>query len=304
MTNQRQTGRLSLSAKDARDEADRAIAFLASEVRDEPAVVAVSGGLDSDVVARLTCQAIGRERLKLFIVLQESMDPRHIANAVMLAEDLSVALVQIDLQGMPLRLIEALASADAAERFAPAGLLDPARAKCSIRTPILSTYQDRGYVVIGTSNRTELETGFFLPFGDGLAHIQPIVHLYKTQVRNVADVLGVRREVLDQPASSGFWLGAEDLWDIAFWLYVGEPIRFDRGYSQEEIDTVSRIRAELTTESVDAALWGLARGFENRVIAEEAQLGEEVVVRFRTLVESARPRKQRPFFRRLECARC
>lgn len=284
----------------AESEVARIVAFLRSELSEEPAVVAVSGGLDSDLVARLVVRAAGPRRTKLFVVLQDDMDPRHLANAVTLAEDLRLPLHRVDLRGMPKRLIEAMALADPSESFNPAGILDPARAKCSIRTAILSTYQDRGYVVIGTSNRTELETGFFLPFGDGLAHVQPIIHLYKTQVRSLAMALGVRQEVLDQPASSGFWVGAEDLWDVAYWLLAGEPIRRDRQYSEEDLESVTVFHSELGTERVDAALLGVADGLGDAAIASASGLSPSVVARLRLLVRTARPRKQRPLFRRLE----
>ena len=280
-------------------EVERIIGFLKSEIGDSPAVVAVSGGLDSDIVTRLTVRAIGATRTKLFVVLQDNMDPRHLANVATLADEVDAPLVRIDLRGMPLRLIEAMAVADPAEMFNPEGILDPARAKCSIRTPILSTYQDRGYVVVGTSNRSELETGFFLPFGDGLAHVQPIIHLYKIQVRCLAGSLRVRQEVLDQPASSGFWLGAEDLWDIAYWLFVGEPIRRDRNYTEEDLSEITRIHSELTTERVDQALFAIATGLADRAVADASGLTEPLVARLRKLVQVARPRKQRPFFRRL-----
>jgi NAD+ synthase len=285
---------------DAEVEVERILGFLNGEIGEYPAVVAVSGGLDSDVVARLTVRAIGAPRTKLFVVLQDDMDPRHLMNAETMAGEVDVPLVRIDLRGMPVRLIEAMAAGDPAEQFSPTGILDPARAKCSVRTPILSTYQDRGYVVVGTSNRTELETGFFLPFGDGLAHVQPIIHLYKMQVRCLAMSLGVRQEVLDQPASSGFWLGAEDLWDIAYWLFAGEPIRRDRSYTEEDLSEVTRIHSELATERVDHALMGIATGLADPAVSSVSGLTEPLVARLRKLVQVAQPRKQRPFFRRLE----
>lgn len=47
------------------------------------------------------------------------------------------------------------------------------------------------YAVIGTPNRLEYELGFFVKLGDGAADIKPIAHLYKTQVYQLADYLGV-----------------------------------------------------------------------------------------------------------------
>ena len=47
------------------------------------------------------------------------------------------------------------------------------------------------YAVVGTPNRLEYDQGFFVKGGDGLADVKPIAHLYKTQVYQLAEHLGV-----------------------------------------------------------------------------------------------------------------
>lgn len=51
------------------------------------------------------------------------------------------------------------------------------------------------YAVCGTPNRLEYDQGFFVKGGDGLADFKPIAHLYKTQVYEVAEALGVPKEI-------------------------------------------------------------------------------------------------------------
>lgn len=170
--------RVRFTTKEIDAEHHRIVDFLRRNLGQDPAVCAVSGGLDSDVSTRLVVEAIGRERVKLFIVEQDDFDARFLRNAASLASDLALQLITIDLRGMPLALIGAMRAADPAMSFRVDGVLDVGRAKCSLRTALLSTYQDRGYRVVGNSNRTEWLTGFYLPFGDGLAHVQPIIHLY------------------------------------------------------------------------------------------------------------------------------
>jgi NAD+ synthase len=283
------------------NEINRIIEFLRTSLSPGyPAVIAVSGGLDSDVTARLTCRAVGIGRVKMFIVLQRDMESRHIENARRLAADLQTELVELSLEQIPMEIISSMAAADAAARFRPDGLLDPNRMKCSLRTAIVSTYQDRGYVVIGASNRTELETGFFLPFGDGIWHLGPIVHLYKTQVRQLAQVLGVRPEVLDQPASAGFWPGEEDLEDLAFWLCNGGPIAEERNFTDEELEEVRRIRALLSTEGLDSALLSISNGNTEKTTSEYSKLPLDVVGRLNLLTEEAKTRKLRRMGQRLD----
>jgi NAD+ synthase len=51
------------------------------------------------------------------------------------------------------------------------------------------------YAVVGTPNRLEYDQGFFVKLGDGSADIKPIAHLYKTQVYQLAEYLGVPSEI-------------------------------------------------------------------------------------------------------------
>jgi NAD+ synthase len=58
------------------------------------------------------------------------------------------------------------------------------------------------YAVIGTPNRVEYDQGFFVKGGDGLADVKPIAHLYKTQVYQLADFLGVPKGVTARPPTT------------------------------------------------------------------------------------------------------
>ena len=58
------------------------------------------------------------------------------------------------------------------------------------------------YAVVGTPNRLEYDQGFFVKGGDGLADMKPIAHLYKTQVYQLAEYLGVPKGVTDRPPTT------------------------------------------------------------------------------------------------------
>ena len=63
------------------------------------------------------------------------------------------------------------------------------------------------YVVGGTTNRTEMEQGFFVKHGDGGVDIEPIAHLYKTQVYQLAEHMGVTENILGRKPSPDTWTG-------------------------------------------------------------------------------------------------
>jgi NAD+ synthase len=64
--------------------------------------------------------------------------------------------------------------------------------KQRVRTMLEYFHADRlHYAVVGTPNRLEYDQGFFVKGGDGLADVKPIAHLYKGQVFEMAEYLGV-----------------------------------------------------------------------------------------------------------------
>jgi len=64
-------------------------------------------------------------------------------------------------------------------------------------------YADRyQYAVIGTPNRLEYDQGFFVKLGDGAADVKPIAHLYKTQVYQLAEYLGIPQEIRRRPPTT------------------------------------------------------------------------------------------------------
>jgi len=63
----------------------------------------------------------------------------------------------------------------------------------------------KNYIVCGTTNKTEVLEGFFVKYGDGGVDIEPISHLYKTQVYQLAEYLGVISEIIERAPSPDTW---------------------------------------------------------------------------------------------------
>jgi NAD+ synthase len=75
--------------------------------------------------------------------------------------------------------------------------------KQRIRKMLEYHYADRfNYAVAGTPNRLEYDQGFFVKNGDGAADVKPIAHLYKTQVYQLAEHLGVPEEIRRRPPTT------------------------------------------------------------------------------------------------------
>lgn len=286
---------------DMQCEMERILAFIRTQAQPDGRIaIPVSGGLDSDVVARLCARAIGTENIRLFTVVQEGLEEKYTHNAKNLANDLGVPLAVMHLGDMNRRLIGMMHEAAPNEPFQPDSLLDPARANCSLRTAIISTYQDKGYLIPGNSNRTEIEMGFFLPFGDNLGHFKPIAHLYKSEVKILAGLIGCRPEIISQPPSAGFWEGETDLEDMAYWIYNKGPIPGGTIFSDEDDRKVMEIQALLSQEKIDSCLIAINEGKTDAEIAEETGWPVTIVHTIRETKQKAMLTKNRPLLVSLE----
>jgi NAD+ synthase len=75
--------------------------------------------------------------------------------------------------------------------------------KQRVRKMLEYFHADRlNYAVIGTPNRLEYDQGFFVKLGDGAADVKPIAHLYKTQVYQLAEYLGIPERVRSRPPTT------------------------------------------------------------------------------------------------------
>jgi NAD+ synthase len=75
--------------------------------------------------------------------------------------------------------------------------------KQRVRKMLEYFHADRlNYAVIGTPNRLEYDQGFFVKLGDGAADVKPIAHLYKTQVYQLAEHLGIPERVTARPPTT------------------------------------------------------------------------------------------------------
>jgi NAD+ synthase len=116
------------------------------------------------------------------------------------------------------------------------------------------------YAVIGTPNKHEQEQGFFVKYGDGGADVMPIGNLYKTQVYQIAEHLGVPQGIIDRTPTTDTYSATQTQEEFFYQL----PFRmmdiywygFENGYSPEEVGAVMGE----TPERVEA----LYRNFERK----------------------------------------
>jgi NAD+ synthase len=104
------------------------------------------------------------------------------------------------------------------------------------------------YAVAGTPNRLEYDQGFFVKQGDGIADLMPIVHLYKTQVYQLAEYLGVDEEVRRRPPTTDTFSMAQSQEEFYFALpyHLIDLCLYgvNHGIAAEEVAAVAGLTAD------------------------------------------------------------
>lgn len=238
---------------DAAAVADRIQEFIRRQLdafQRDGAVVGVSGGIDSSVVATLLTRALGPERVLALVLPERDSSPRSEADARREIERLGLAHREVDLTPMLKALgvyrllhLDVLMARGVKETVVQwqhrshtdaagetpfrSGILGTrglgkeketidkglAYARVKPRARMLVLYyvaEQENRLVVGTTNRSEAMTGFVAKWGDSAADIEPILPLYKTQVRQLAAYLGVPDEIIRKAPSPDVLPGIVD----------------------------------------------------------------------------------------------
>ncbi|MFB6252762.1 MAG: NAD+ synthase [Halobellus sp.] len=185
------------------------------------AIVNMSGGLDSTVTAALAVDALGAERVYGLILPCTKLGATSARDAEALADALGIDYDTVHLQPLFARF----------GSIVPDGFEfhdEPVWAGNAIaRLRMLLAYfaaNATGRLVCGTTNRSERLLGYFTKHGDGAADLLPIGHLYKTEVRALAETLDVPEFVLDKEPTAGVRPGQVDADDLGAPYDVIDPI--------------------------------------------------------------------------------
>ncbi len=193
------------------------------------AVVGLSGGVDSSLVAALAAGALGPEnvlglRMPYKTSSQESLDH---------------ARLVIDWLGIRHETIEITPMVDPLlERFPD---MSPVRAgNIMARQRMIILYDQSAAfngLVVGTGNKTEILLGYSTLYGDSAAAMHPLGDLYKHQVRQLARAIGVPEVIVEKPPSADLWPGQTDEGELGYTYNDADQLLYllvDRRYSLQE----------------------------------------------------------------------
>ncbi|NJE54539.1 NAD+ synthase [Thermococcus sp. 21S9] len=216
------------------------------EARAEGVVIGISGGIDSATTAYLAVRALGKE--KVLGLIMPYYQNRDVEDAKLVCSSLGIECREINIRPIVDSFVSQL------------GFQPDKRSLGNImaRTRMVLLYahaNERNLLVLGTSNRSEFLTGYFTKWGDGASDYAPLINLYKTEVWEIAKLVGVPERIIEKKPTAGLWEGQTDedelgisyrlldeiLWRLVDLLKDKEEIAEELGIPIERVEYVENL---------------------------------------------------------------
>ena len=164
-------------------------------------VLGLSGGVDSNTIAALSSLSISGERVMgLLLPEQETYNQKDISDAMTVADKFGLKTQVCDITPVLESFYKTIPIFDHADKLCKGNI------KARTRMIYLYYYANKlNRIVCGSSDKSETMMGYFTKWGDVAADISPIMDLYKTQVRKLAEHLGVPKELATKPSTPALW---------------------------------------------------------------------------------------------------
>ena len=215
----------------------------------ERLVLGLSGGIDSALVAFLSAEAVGPERLLCVLMPYRTSSEASLTDARAVVDGLGCASEVVDISPM----VDGYFASDPDAA--------PLRRGNFMARQRMAVLYDRsvtwGGLVVGTGNKTESLIGYTTLFGDSACAFNPIGDLYKSQVRQLAADMGVPEAIIRKAPSADLWPGQTDETEAEFSYPVLDRLLFWRIDKRRSVDEVVALGFERAlVERVDRMVAG------------------------------------------------
>jgi NAD+ synthase len=205
-------------------------------------VIGLSGGIDSALSATLAVRALGTQNVTGALLPYHTSNPDSGRDAGELARSLKIRHERVDITPM----VDAyFASRPDADRLRRGNKM--ARERMSILYDLSVVHRA---LVLGTSNKTEILLGYGTLYGDTACALNAIGDLYKTQVRALAEFVGVPEKIRRKPPSADLWPDQTDEGEL--------------GYSYDDLDRLLVLLIDQALKPAEVE----ARGFARRMVRD------------------------------------
>jgi len=249
------------------------------------AIIGISGGIDSAVVAKLCVNALGRDKVLGILLPERDSAKETLKDSYLVCESIGI--------NYKMKRISPIVRALGAYSLKPPAAFIPRsikesyvkgkweelkdrdtyiedllntgneeflkglafyRAKHRIRMcKLYLEAEQRGYAVMGTTNKSEMKTGFYVKWGDDSTDIEPIMHLYKTQVIELARQLEIPQEIINKSPSPDLIPGITDEFVLKISYYELDKILMLIETESEDINKEDSQKVNRVKEILKAA---------------------------------------------------
>ena len=215
----------------------------------QKALLGLSGGIDSALVAYLVAEAIGPGNVLAVLMPYRTSSPESRGDAEEVVRQLGCASELVDISDVVDAYFE--------RRRQDATPLRRGNFMARARMMILYDHSVTwGGLVVGTGNKTETLIGYSTLWGDSASAFNPVGDLYKSQIRQLAAAVGVPEAIIRKAPSADLWPGQTDEEEVGFsyaqvdrilYRLVDRRLSLDEvvadGFDRELVDRVDRMVA-------------------------------------------------------------
>ncbi|WP_298517475.1 NAD+ synthase [uncultured Methanobrevibacter sp.] len=221
-----------------------------NESKTDGVVVGLSGGIDSTLVAHLSCEALGKENVFGIVMPSATTPAEDSIHGIDIAQKLGIDYKEIPIDSI---LNEFLSVSQLEDNDLAIGNL-----KARIRMSLIYYYANqKNYLVTGTGNKSEILIGYFTKHGDGACDFEPIGDLYKTEVFELSRLLDVPTEIIDKPPRAGLWDNQTDEAEIGMNYDLLDQILYL--YCEDVKNTEIADRLDISVDDVNMIITKIVR---------------------------------------------
>jgi len=227
------------------------------------AILGISGGIDSALVAYLAVNALGPENVLGVRMPYKSSSQDSLEHAQLVIDALKIPSLTIPITAMADGLISQFPDMSNMRK-------GNIMARCRMITLYDQSEAFKG-LVLGTGNKTEIMLGYSTLYGDSAHALNPIGDLYKAQIRQISRAMDIPAAIIDKAPSADLWAGQTDEQELGFTYEQADRLLYllvDQRYSPDEC-----VEAGFAREFVEIVVKRIRRNHFKRVMPPLAKIG-------------------------------
>ncbi len=208
------------------------------------AVINLSGGINSALSCYLAAQALGPENVLAIRLPYKTSSQDSLDHAQMVIDKTGVNAITVPIAEMVDPLFARFPEMDSVRR-----------GNIMARMRMIVLYDQSAAIqglAVGTGNKTEILLGYTTLYGDSACAINPIGDLYKTQVRQLSQAIGVPDAIIQKPPTADLWVGQTDEGEL--------------GFTYAEVDKLLYMLVDQRYNPADCVEAGFSEAFVQKVV--------------------------------------